>query len=219
MTNRILINQLSFVAAGVTIGIGVGMLITEKTFKAKYKKLADEEIESVKESYKLLRKEGPDLADPTTVINNLYTQHVEELKYATESLDDTIEHVKNAQHAADVVAFATINDRPMPERDPENPYVISIDQFMTEADQGKISVTYYELDDVLIDDNEDQIPDINGVLGDDWLNRFGQQSHDPDMVYVRNEALANDFEVTRDPRSYKEVHLGYIPDPDENPKS
>ena len=46
------------------------------------------------------------------------------------------------------------------------------------------------------------------TVGKANLDCFGQISGDPNVLYVRNEKLRVEYEVTRDERMYKEVVTG-----------
>lgn len=68
----------------------------------------------------------------------------------------------------------------------------------------KVSVTFFEGDDSLVDENSKIIPDLEACLGTDALTKFGLFSKDKDIVYVRNERREVDFEVVRDSRRFLE---------------
>ena len=86
------------------------------------------------------------------------------------------------------------------------PYIISVDQFADEKDHyDKITINYYEEDDTLCEENEEIIEDPMMVVGEDTLTRFGEDSDDPDVVYVRNEKLEIDYEVICLHKSYAET--------------
>jgi hypothetical protein len=82
-------------------------------------------------------------------------------------------------------------------RDPDIPYVITHDEFM-ENENGWThqSLTYFNGDDVLVDDQQMPIPDIEEVVDSENLTKFGHGSRDPNVVYVRNERLETEFEIT-----------------------
>ena len=90
----------------------------------------------------------------------------------------------------------------------ERPYVIT--EF--EAINGrkmydKTTLNYYD-DGILEDEATDYlIDDIDGTIGLDSLNRFGEgtEDGDPDVVFVRNEKISTDFTIVRQ-------HRDYIPD-------
>lgn len=101
------------------------------------------------------------------------------------------------------------------ERDHSRPYVIShLEYHEDELAYQKLPITYYAKDNVLCDDKDSPIPDTMFTVGDGFTKKFGQMSNDPELVYIRNEKLEIDFEVTRDSRSFTQVVLGYSdPDP------
>ena len=79
------------------------------------------------------------------------------------------------------------------------------------TDYGKLDWTYYEEDNSLCDENEELVPDIETFIGPFALHSFGEDSDDPDIVYIRNNKLGTDYCVTRLHASYSESVLGIIP--------
>ena len=90
--------------------------------------------------------------------------------------------------------------------DNDKPYVITVQEY-SESDPTfeQTTITYYDQDDTLVDENEEPIADVTAVIGDQALDKFGEGSDDPDIVYVRNEVLSTDYEVIRIHKSYAEV--------------
>lgn len=89
------------------------------------------------------------------------------------------------------------------------PYVISPDSYVTEHDDyAKIVLHYYEDNEVLeyeeynLDKGDDHFADIGSTIGHDAVNHFGE--FEKDTVYVRNEALGNDYEVLLEHCAYDE---------------
>ena len=72
---------------------------------------------------------------------------------------------------------------------------------------------YYEGDGTLCKDDDELIDDVNGLVGDANLLKFGLGSQDKDVVYVRNEKWNCDFEITRVKGSYGEIVHGYVDEP------
>ena len=94
--------------------------------------------------------------------------------------------------------------------DPDIPYPISVEEFLSdEPDHDKITLTYYDGDDVLASDKGEVIRNMAKVVGDEFLTKFGWRSDDNNVVYVRNEKFKCDYEVTLEERSYGEVVLNY----------
>lgn len=80
-------------------------------------------------------------------------------------------------------------------RSDREPYIIHKDEFFdNETDYAQMALTYY-VGDLLMADEEDSIvyspEQILGSL------RFGHGSGDPNVVYIRNDRLRTDYEVTR----------------------
>lgn len=96
----------------------------------------------------------------------------------------------------------------------KTPYLISIDDFDAgySGRYDTVSMTYYAVDDVLADDNEETVMDVERFIGADTLDHFGAEaaelSGDENTLYVRNEVLHCDYEVTRIHQSYHQVVLG-----------
>lgn len=99
-------------------------------------------------------------------------------------------------------------------RDPNGPYLISIDEYMDENESPftKVEMTYFDGDDTLIDSRQQPLPDLDKYIGRKNLERFGEGTTDPDQMYIRNERLEVDIEVTRDENTYTRAILQIIPE-------
>jgi hypothetical protein len=99
-------------------------------------------------------------------------------------------------------------------RTPDKPYIITHDEFFAgDREYETSSLTYFEDDDTLVDERDNPVPDIDATIGEDHLVRFGSGSKDKNIVYVRNDRLQTDFEITLSKGSYLEEVLGLGPDP------
>lgn len=91
-------------------------------------------------------------------------------------------------------------------RDEESPYILHIEEFMNdERGYGQTTLTYYEGDDVLVDDKDVPIYNQSGTVGN---LRFGHGSNDQNVVYIRNAKLHSEFEVILDHGFYEHEILG-----------
>jgi len=91
----------------------------------------------------------------------------------------------------------------------DRPYVIDAAEWMlNETNYDQITLTYWADDDVLADDASHIIFDVDTVVGAANLHRWGFKSEDKDIVYVRNEKMTTDYEITRDDRNFSEVVHG-----------
>jgi hypothetical protein len=100
------------------------------------------------------------------------------------------------------------------QRNPDKPYIISEEMFMTDEkyDDNKMSLLYFEEDGQLVDEREQLIPNVEEVVGERNMTKFGVGTDDRNSVYIRNEKLHSDIEVIRDKRSYSEVVIGVKPE-------
>lgn len=100
-------------------------------------------------------------------------------------------------------------------RTEDKPYIITHDEyFAAEKDYDMVSLTYFETDDTLVDEQDKPVEDSDKVVGDEHLARFGSGSKDRNIVYVRNDRLGIDYEIVKSKGSYLEEVLGM---PDEEP--
>lgn len=97
----------------------------------------------------------------------------------------------------------------LPEPREDGPYMIMLADWIDNPEKhDQIDITYFEGDDTLVDDREIIIPDIEGTVTREAIQRFGQYSGDPSVVYVRNSKLGLDFEITKNEGSYSEIIAG-----------
>ena len=176
-----IINVLMF-----AVGAAIGSAVTWKLVKTKYERIANEEIESVKEVFSRRNKKEkePEEIEHGTVAHTLetkpddvskYEAMLEELKYNEKGEND----MKNA-----------------------DPYVISPDEFAELDDYQTVSLNYYA-DGVVADDIDEVVENVGGLIGWDSLNHFGE--YEDYSVFVRNDALKTDFEILLDTRNYSDV--------------
>lgn len=93
-------------------------------------------------------------------------------------------------------------------REGKHAYVIHADEVGdAEFSFDEITLTYYQGDDVLCDSEDKVVDDQERVVGIDNLDRFGHGSNDPNIVFVRNEAMQLDIEIVRSEKTFaEEVH-------------
>ena len=94
-------------------------------------------------------------------------------------------------------------------RTEDAPYIITHDEYFAgDLEYDTSSLTYYEKDDTLTDEHDKPLEQTDKIVGDDHLVRFGSGSKDKNVVYVRNDRLGIDYEITRSRGSYLEDVLG-----------
>lgn len=94
-------------------------------------------------------------------------------------------------------------------------YIITYDEFMeSDVDREQGTLTYFEGDDVLADDQDVVVEDEYSVVGPVALTRFGHGSKDNNVVYVRNPKMDMDFEIIRSTGKYAREVLGFNDEPE-----
>lgn len=180
-----MVNVLLF-AAGALIGSAVTYKFVEK----KFKKIADEEIASVKEMYKKkVEKTDDDLPE---TIKNPTTPRTMMIKEAFDICKDNGYLNKNEKKEKEA-------------EDMTNPYVISPEDF-DENGYDTLTLIYYA-DEVLADeaDNIIEEDEIENLICIEALSSFGDYGED-DSVYVRNDDRELDIEILLDSRKFSEIN-------------
>jgi hypothetical protein len=92
------------------------------------------------------------------------------------------------------------------------PFVISQPDYAW-GDEGieyqKTTLRYFPAQQTLLDEDEEPIDDVERYVGWRSLNRFGEESGNDDVVYVRNRRLETDFEVERVTDEELPLHVQY----------
>ena len=185
--NSILSSSIAF-----TIGSAIGGVVAWKILETKYKRIADEEIESVKRVYASTREEfkpkefEPKKFEPDT-LHASYPELVKGL-YSNESEGDDV-------------------------KTKAKPYVITPEEFGEKDDYEAESLTYYA-DDVLTDNYDNVIKDLKGTVGKDFKSHFGE--YEDDSVFIRNDELKTDYEILRDSRCFTDIYDTTDEDPTED---
>lgn len=91
------------------------------------------------------------------------------------------------------------------------PHVISAEDFNeNETEYEQVTITWFAGDDVLVDETEQMIDDVEGVVGVSNMDRFGYLSGDNNIVYIRNTDKELEFEVVRSEGNYAQEVLGFM---------
>lgn len=192
---RMLLNKAFIFTAGAVLG----SVVTWKLLEAKYKKIADEEIASVKETYS----------------NKLEWDHSDSEKIGdVESVEETDEGIKvkvalkdEYQKFTDNLSYTNYSNmsksNETEDRSVDKPYVIPPEEFGEMDDYEKISLSYYA-DGVLADDMGELVDDVDDIVGLDSLTHFGE--YEDDSVFVRNDVRKCDYEILLEPGNYSDLN-------------
>ena len=183
------------------VGAAIGSAATWRFVKTKYERRANEEIQSVKQTFidnekrltSCLEHANNALKKSAGIEIGIKTNDSHEVRTYETIVDDSDYRVRN------------FNDKLNEEVNPvdkEKPYVIPPEEFGEVEEYEQVSLTYYA-DGYLADEDDELIDDIEGIVGEDSLTHFGE--YEDDSVFVRNDRLLCDYEILRDERTLEEV--------------
>lgn len=175
--NKTILSSIGMFVAGAAIG----SLVTWKLVKTKYERIAQEEIDSVKEVFSKREEKSSE-------------KDIDEDNSETESLEDIIDESCYKTESTDKEEKKEMHNS-------DRPYVITPEEF-GDSDYAIISLTYYT-DGTVTNEKNKIVANVDELIGLDSLDHFGE--YEDDSVFVRNDALQIDFEILKDWRDYSEV--------------
>ena len=159
------------------VGAMAGGAATLKYTKDKYEKIANEEIAQMREYWK--KKEEETIK--TRGVMKSEEEDEEELPNTpNKGYDDEEKEDVEEMYKPEVVA-------------PEETW---------EKDYPTISLTYYEGDQTLTDDQDKIITNVAELVGEDFASHFGE--YEDDSVFIRNDKIGVYYEILRDYGSYSD---------------
>lgn len=181
-----------------TVGAAIGSAVTWYFVKTKYERIAQEEIDSVREEFgraiinygEKKNVTGADTCEEPVEVSNaptiptekqLYTEMTQKLGYVNYS------DVESAQNGE---AVANVN----------GPRIITPDEF-GEAEYKTVDLTYWA-DNVLTDSKNKRIQDVDALIGKGIIEQFGK--YEEDALHVRDDEKKIDFEILRDLKRYSD---------------
>ncbi|HAQ03030.1 TPA: hypothetical protein DCQ22_04020 [Candidatus Nomurabacteria bacterium] len=184
---------------GAAMGAIIGSLIVDQILAAENgpvqvleEEAAEEESEDPDSRPTLLKRPPKD----RKMVKIDYTKFTKDDKGGPDQLTELVQKYAKAEETEDSL-------------DMSRPYVISIEDFNEGGENNsKVTLTYYDSDDVLCQPDDTPIPEVEKLIGTDSLTKFGMNSDDVDVVYVRNTNISADFEVIRVHSSYSHTVLG-----------
>ena len=184
-------------AVAFAIGVATGASVTYILIKKHFKKIADDEIDTMREYFQNKRaeeanalEEEPDEAE----VKEARDEHQEDKPNIREYA--SLIKKENYTNYSDTVA-----DKKKEVDDVEKPYVITPEEF-GELDYSTISLTYYS-DGVLTYESDELVEDVDDIVGADFAEHFGE--YEDDSVFIRNDRMKTDFEILVDKRNYSDV--------------
>lgn len=201
-------------------GIAVGSLSTWYSVKRYYEKVANDEIDSMKEwvanrleeqkeslaeknndDAKKIRPDSPsnkpDLKEYAAMVNNLGYKDYSRRNEKSDDEEEIHEPMEDDEDEdEDDVLDGFFSD---------HIFVIKPESFGEKDDEGyrEVSLTHYA-DGVLTDERDNIIEDVEGTVGAGYAKFFGV--YEDDAVYVRNEYDKVDYEILADLREYSSLN-------------
>ena len=216
---------------GAVVGGVVGYFVAERNLKTKYNKIADDEIQEMKEHYRaaemrLLEVQEEIVSQPKPDLDKI----MDDLGYKTTetgyTMDERLEKIEEEEEAAvddegePVEEHSEFHELPgwnydqqVANRTADRPFIMHLEEYQQSECSHQITITYFEGDDVLVDEADEVISKKDEVVGMDHLAKFGFGSGDPNVVYVRNPKLDIEYEILRHRGHYAKEILGLEEDP------
>lgn len=189
-------SKLSTFVAFVTGG-AIGSLITWKFLKTKYEMIAQEEIDSVKETYSkrsIQKYEAPQNSNED-----------EETPKETERVKekpDIMEYAARLSSQGYTTYSGTKDAVTKLKRAADGPRVVSPDEFGDDEEYSKITLYYYA-DGILCDDEDQPVDNIDDIVGEDFADHFGE--YEDDSVFICNDSRRCYYEILKSLKTYREV--------------
>lgn len=126
------------------------------------------------------------------VKDDAFDKHMAEREHPEEDLDEEFDNEEKVE------ALRKARE------DQKLPYPIGAAEFYnTQQWYEKITLTYFEGNDVLTDDREDPIDNPEELVGTDYKKFFGMiDENESDIIMIRNDCNGCDYEICRVPASY-----------------
>lgn len=225
MNNKV-VGILAFV-----VGAAVGAFAAQQYFKKKYERIAQEEIDSVKEAFTKkdettikpinidsVKEKAEKAKEKPNVME--YAKMLKETKYVdystppkeveknvvaepeTDEDDDDVFEKNEDFPEFDNVEEDEDDQVEADAPEHDKPFVISPDDFGMMAGYETSSLLYFK-DKVLTDYDCRPVDDADEMIGLESLTHFGE--YEADSVFVRNDSLKCDFEILLDERKYSDI--------------
>lgn len=229
------INKGVLLVGGVIIGASLGYYFTKRHLAKKYMAQADSEIEAMREHY--ASKLRTSAAIRTADVDEA-TQIIEEQEYGPQpTTRSELKDLQQEQHVVNPEAWRKAAEDELAaepeitanvfEVDDEwnwdfendlraggvDPYVLHHEEWTTEGMYTRLSLTYFEGDDVLADEHDTPIDDQDAMVGLANLAKFGHGSGDPNVVYIRNVELELEIEIVHSDGKFSEERRGIVEPP------
>ena len=190
------------IGAGGIIGGVVGFFLAKK----KYEHLADEEVESVKDSFSKYFEHDKVKEDK---LNHMPAPETSSVIQEEHKDTPIVDYSARYQSSINGYSSSVPNERDkLPETsvvsgDPANIFIITPKEF-NESEYNAVTLFYYK-DGVLSNDNYEPLNavEITSMIGDQALDSFG--TYGTDSVYVQNDNNKTVYEIILEDDNYTDI--------------
>lgn len=217
VTRRLDTRSVGFFLGGVCVGVAVGFYFGYRFNKEKLRAEAfaasEKEVEQIREVYQqktLVAEPKPSVED---VIEEKGYQTAEEVHERPLPAPVPVREPR----AVPVRTEEGEKDKhdnwnypaEMAQRTSTAPYIIHQDEFATnETEYGQSTLTYYSGDKILADEDDTVVNNVDDLVGEDNLKRFGHGTDDMNILFIRNPVIEVEYEICRSPGSYEQEVMG-----------
>lgn len=228
---------------GAVVGGVVGYFVADRQLRLKYAEIADKEIAEMKARYdekehdliefqeKVSRQPKPDIdkiKDHVKEVakSELISEREGYTNYGGHTQDprdlvttEDVEELQDREEEEEEERNAFIDlppwnyDKELASRNGDRPFIMHLEEYQQSDCVHQITITYFEGDDVLVDESDEVISKKDEVVGMDNLTKFGYGSTDPNVVYVRNPKLDIEYEILKHQGHYASEILGLNEEP------
>lgn len=190
------------------VGVIVGNVVTAELIGAKYRKLADEEINSYKEYYASKHSAKNDEAEEVEESEEVPEEEIEKVTENDSKLKEYSKLLKDVGYISDGSEKNTKEKEPGTVEDEDNFILIPPEEF-GEIDEktgevfDMVTLVYYADDVMLYYEDQHQVDDIEHLVGKEFRDHFGD--YEEDAVYVRNMRNQTDYEIIKDEDKYYDI--------------
>lgn len=193
-------------AISYILTFAAGALVGATVMKKAYEKIAQEEIDSIKNRYEEKYSDEKEAESAEETVNNddlktVYDDVIKTTGYSeqTDYSEISRKPVKKNEESKDVEKEKA---------DTTRPYLIPPNKMSENEDYDTISYTYYKEDGIVADDCLDIVENIEETIGFESLSKFGE--YEDDAVHIRNDILKCDYEVLLSYESYDSARNKYL---------
>lgn len=211
---------------GLAIGTAAGYFAAKNRLEAQYAQFASEEIETARAYMKMLYKADENSTPekvlerrvaktPSGVDNSVHEGPPTEV---LERVLDKLRYGKPGVPVSEPVKKNVFSEEPLDDEVEETEdggdkviEIISVAEFnLGEKNYAQATLTYFGGDDTLCDEDDMPIDDVDAIVGNGNLDRFGYKSRDARIVYIRNNRLQIDYTVCKSDGTYAEEVAGFV---------